>query len=278
MGKASAQGRGRLRLHSCPAVTIGLILVLASLGCSTVTTRDSGPGASSPAASAKASGPLTVFAAASLTEPFNDEMAILRASSPGLSVTFSFGGSGALVAQVQQGAPADVVATADTASMRRLIDAGLVDPPVTFARNKLQILVAPGDPKGVTSLADLARPDLKVVLGDESVPAGRYAAQVLQTAGVAVRPVSKEPDVKAAVSKVTTGEADATIVYATDVRAAGGKGQGIEIPDGQNVLADYPIAVVKATPHRAAAAAFVEATVRGGGQAALGRRGFLPAP
>jgi len=219
-----------------------------------------------------------VFAAASLTEAFGDEQASLRASAPGLSITFSFAGSGALVAQVRQGAPADVVATADTASMRRLTDAGLVDPPVIFARNKLQILVAPGDPKGVTSLADLARPDLKVVLEDESVPAGRYAAQVLQTAGVTVRPVSKEPDVKAAVSKVTTGEADATIVYATDVRAAGAKGEGIEVPDGQNVVADYPIAVVRATASRAAAAAFVEATVRGAGQEALRRHGFLPPP
>jgi len=217
-----------------------------------------------------------VFAAASLTEPFTDEQATLLASDPGLSITFSFAGSGALVTQVEQGARADVIATADTVSMKRLSDAGLVDPPVTFARNRLEILVAPGDPKSITSLADLARSDLKVVLEDDSVPAGRYAAQALQTAGVTVKPVSKETDVKAAVSKVTLGEADAAIVYVSDVIAAGAKGQGVRIPDALNVVATYPIATVTTTRNRAAATAFVEAVAKGSGQAALTRRGFLP--
>ena len=172
-----------------------------------------------------------MFAAASLTEAFADVGTALGAGDPGLSVRYSFAGSGALVAQVQQGAPADVVATADTASMARLVDAGLVTTPTTFARNQLQILVAPGNPLAIASLADLARPDLKVVLGAETVPAGRYAAQALQAAGITVAPVSYEADVKAAVAKVTLGEADATIVYVTDVIAAGAKGQGVAIPD-----------------------------------------------
>ena len=221
---------------------------------------------------------MTVFAAASLTEAFTDVGTALGAGDPGLSVTYSFAGSGALVTQVQQGAPADVVATADTASMARLVDAGLVETPTTFARNQLQILVAPGNPLGIASLADLARPDLKVVLGDETVPAGRYAAQALQAAGVTVAPVSKEADVKAAVAKVTLGEADATIVYVTDVIAAGAKGQGVAIPDAQNVVAEYPIAVVKATGNHAGAVAFVDAVVNGAGQDALRQRGFLPPP
>lgn len=251
--------------------TLGLAVLLMAPAC--------GSGSQSPPVpSGPASGRLRVFAAASLTESFTDEQETLRATDPALSITFSFAGSGTLVAQIQQGAPADVVATADAVSMQRLVDAGLVDPPVTFARNELQILVAAGNPKGIRSLADLARPDHKVVLGDESVPFGRYAAESLGKAAVTVKPVSKELDVKAAVSKVTTGEADATIVYVTDVTAAGPKAGGVEIPEAQNIVADYPIAIVKATPNRAAAAAFVDATVRGRGQDALRRRGFLSAP
>lgn len=226
-----------------------------------------GTGASSPTDH----GPLTVFAAASLTEAFGDLQA-------GSGVRYSFGGSGALVTQIQQGAPADVVATADVPTMQRLVDAGLVDPPVTFATNGLEILVAPGNPKAVHGLADLARDDLKVVLADDSVPAGKYAAQALQAAGTTVRPVSKETDVKAAVAKVTLGEADATIVYVTDVLAAGPRGQGVPIPAAANVVAEYRIAVVAATSHRDAAAAFVATVVGGAGQDALRQRGFAPPP
>jgi molybdate transport system substrate-binding protein len=226
---------------------------------------------------AGARGPVTVFAAASLTEAFTDVQAVLRSSAPGLAVTYSFGGSGALVAQIQQGAPADVVATADTETMRGLVDAGLVDDPTTFARNRLEILVAPGNPKRVAGLADLGRSDLKVVLADDGVPAGKYAAQALQAAGATVKPVSKEADVKAAVAKVTLGEADATIVYATDVLAAGTKGQGVEIPSPANVVAEYPVAVMKATKNPAGAAAFVGAVLSTPGQDALRQRGFSPA-
>jgi molybdate transport system substrate-binding protein len=247
------------------AVAMGLLLVLAACG------------SDSKSSAAGATGSLTVFAAASLTEAFTDEQATLKTSDPDLSLTYSFAGSGALVTQIQQGAPADVIATADTATMKKLTDAGLVDAPSTFAKNKLEILVAPGNPLGIKTLADLARTDIKVVLEDETVPAGKYAAQALTTAGVTVNPVSKEPDVKSAVAKVTSGEADATIVYATDVTAAGSKGQGVEIPDAQNVVATYPIAIVKATKNRTAAVLFIDAIVKGSGQDALKKRGFLPA-
>ncbi|MEA2902290.1 MAG: molybdate transport system substrate-binding protein [Actinomycetota bacterium] len=236
-----------------------------------------GSACGSETAPSRAGGSVTVFAAASLTEAFTDIGTALGAGDPSLSVRYSFAGSGALVTQVDQGAPADVVATADTTSMARLVAAGLVETPTTFARNQLQILVPPGNPLGIASLADLARPDLKVVLGDETVPAGKYAAQALQAAAVTVAPVSREADVKAAVAKVTLGEADATIVYVTDVAAAGAKGQGVAIPDGQNVVAEYPIAVVKATGNHAGAVAFVDAVVHGSGQDALRQRGFLPA-
>src|SRR4051794_21293808 len=230
-------------------------------------------GASATASSS--SGPVTVFAAASLTESFNDLQKTLQSSSPGLDVTYSFAGSGALVTQVQQGAPADVIATADTASMKKLTDAGLVETPTTFARNKLEILVAPGNPLGIKTLQDLSRADIRLVTEDETVSAGKYAAQVLERARVKTSPVSKEPDVKSAVAKVTSGEADATIVYVTDVAAAGSKGQRVEIPDAQNVVAEYPIAVVKGSPHHDAAKAFVDAVLHGDGQDALGKHGFL---
>jgi molybdate transport system substrate-binding protein len=219
-------------------------------------------------------GSVTVFAAASLTESFDDLQATLRTVAPRLSITYSFAGSGALATQIRQGAPADVVATADAASMQRLVDAGLVEAPATFARNTLEMLVAPGNPKGVKSLSDLGRGDLKVILEDDTVPAGTYAAQALERAGVTVHPVSRELDVKAAVAKVVGGEADATIVYASDVAAAGAKGQGVAIPDAQNVTAEYPIAIVKTAGDHAAAAAFVDAVRGAAGQDALRRHGF----
>src|SRR3954449_1040114 len=245
------------------------VLVVVSVGAC---------GSDSKAASTTASsgsGPVTVFAAASLTESFNDLQKTLQSSSPGLEITYSFAGSGALVTQVQQGAPADVIATADTASMKKLTDAGLVETPTTFAKNTLEILVAPGNPLGIKTLHDLSRVDIKLVTEDETVPAGKYAAQVLERAGVKTNPVSNEPNVKSAVAKVTSGEADATIVYATDVAAAGSKGQGVEIPDAQNVVAEYPIAVVKGSAHQDAAEAFVDAVLHGEGQDALGKHGFL---
>jgi molybdate transport system substrate-binding protein len=227
-------------------------------------------------ATSNASGPVIVFAAASLTESFNDEQTTLKSEQPALSITYNFGGSGALVTQIQQGAPADVIALADTASMQMLVDAGMVETPQTFAKNKLQILVAPGNPKNIRGLSDLSRSDITFVTEDETVPAGKYSGQALQSAGVATEPVSKEVDVKSAVAKVTSGEADATIVYVTDVTAAGSKGQGVPIPDSQNVLATYPIAVLKSAKDHDAAQAFVDAMVKGSGQSALSNRGFLP--
>lgn len=272
---------GRSRVMS--AVVLSLALLLAGAGCgssskkSTATTAPTtSSGAGSPS-TAKATGSLKVFAAASLTESFNDEQTKLKTSDPGLSVTYSFAGSGALVTQIQQGAPADVIATADTSSMKKLTDGGLVETPATFAKNKLEILVEPGNPKGIKTLADLGRSDIKLVLEDATVPAGKYSAKALKTAGVTVHPVSREADVKSAVAKVTSGEADATVVYVSDVKAAGSKGTGVPIPDTQNVVAEYPIAIVRASKNHAGAAAFVDAIVEGSGQQALKAHGFLPA-
>jgi molybdate transport system substrate-binding protein len=254
-------------------VTAVRVLVAAAAAAVAV-----GCGSASPSASASASkltGPLTVLAAASLTEAFSDTRMTLEAKDPGLAITDSFAGSQQLVSQIQNGAPADVVATADQASMSTLSTAGLVDPPTVLARNRLEIAVAPGNRRRVKGLADLARPDLVVVLADPSVPAGKFAKQALQKANVTVTPKSLELDVKSVLRKVAIGEADAGIVYVTDVTAAGSRVTGVPIPDDQNVIATYPIAVVKATRHPVAARAFVDEIVFGVGRKALLARGFL---
>jgi molybdate transport system substrate-binding protein len=253
------------------ALPLALVVGLAACGDDDTTSTS----VSSTTQANRIPGDLTVFAAASLTEAFTDAQVVLEDENPGLELTFSFAGSGALVTQVQAGAPADLIATADRASMQTLADIGVVGEPVVFARNRLAILVAPGNPKGIEELADLADPELKVVLADESVPAGRYAAEALGKAGVEVSPVSKELDVKSTAAKVTSGEADAAIVYATDVTAAGDKGEGVEIPEEHNVVVEYPVAIVQSTGNIPGAEAYLEDLVSGEGQKALRARGFL---
>ena len=207
----------------------------------------------------------TVFAAASLTEAFSELD----------GATFSFAGSSALVAQIEEGAPADVLATADERTMDSLVDAGLVRAPSVFATNVLAIAVAPGNPEGIDALADLSSNDLLVVLVDPSVPAGAYTEQVLTRAAVDVRARSYELDVKAALAKVTSGEADATVVYASDLRGA--DADGFVLPPEQNVTARYPIAVVVGGDE-VAGARFIERVRSERGQAVLRRHGFLPPP
>jgi molybdate transport system substrate-binding protein len=219
-------------------------------------------------------GALTVFAAASLTEAFTDAKATLEREHAGLTVTYVFAGSQALAQQITDGAPADVVATADAATMQKLQAAQLVQAPTVFAHNTLSIAVAPGNPKHIGGLDDLARPDVIVVLADPSVPVGKYAAAALAHAGVIVRPRSLELDVKAALAKVTAGEADAAIVYVTDVRAAGAKADQVAIAAADNQPVDYPIAVVSASRHQAAARALLHELSSGAGRTALRAHGF----
>ncbi|MGH9280146.1 MAG: molybdate ABC transporter substrate-binding protein, partial [Acidimicrobiales bacterium] len=186
---------------------------------------------------ASAGGSVTVLAAASLTEPFTSIGRRFEAANPGTKVTFSFDASSTLVQQVKAGAPADVLATADEATMKQATDAAAVGAPAVFAHNRLAILVAAGNPKGVRGLSDLGRSDLIVVLCAPEVPCGRFGAQALDRAGVSARPRSLEPNGKGVVSKVTLGEADAGIVYVTDARAAGPKAAAVDIPVEQNVVA-----------------------------------------
>jgi molybdate transport system substrate-binding protein len=231
-------------------------------------------------AAPRVTGDVTVLAAASLTESFTKLAATFRSNNPGTTVTLGFAGSAALAAQIDQGAPADVFASADTATMDKVArrpGAGTAAPPVPFATNTLQVIVGKGNPKGITSLADLAKPGVVYVTAAANVPIGAYARQALQKAGVTVTPKSLEADVKGIVSKVTLGEADAGIVYASDVLAAGDKAQGVAIPDAQNVVAAYPIAVLKNAKNPGAAAAFVAFVTGDEGQAILSTYGFSPA-
>ena len=226
--------------------------------------------------SSKSTRPVTVFAAASLTEAFNAAKGELGTQAK-LAPTYNFAGSQVLVQQITEGSPADVFAAADEKNMQKLVDANLVETPKVFARNTLEIAVPPGNPKNIGSLADLEKPGVVLVLADTSVPAGNYARQAFQKAGLpAPRPKSLELDVKSVLAKLTAGDADAGIVYSTDVKAASDNVQGVPIPEAQNVIATYPVAVVKATKHRSAAVAFVDAVVAGAGQVVLRARGFLP--
>jgi len=249
-------------------------LALLAAACGSDSKSPSASSASSSAATPSMTGNLTVFAAASLTEAFNNAKTQLVAANPGLNLTYNFAGSNALANQIQQGAPADVFASADQKNMQTLVTAGLVETPVTFAMNKLQIAVQPGNPKGITGLADLAKPDVAVVLCAPGVPAGDYTRQVLAAQGVTVTPKSLEADVKSALAKVTSGEADATVVYVTDVTAAGAKVDGVDIPNADQPDISYPIAVVKASKNQAAAQAFVDSAVSGVVQQSLEAAGF----
>jgi len=220
---------------------------------------------------------LNVFAAASLTSAFRALGAAFESGHPQSKVSFNFAGSPTLVRQILEGAPADVFASADEANMQRLVqERALADAPITFARNLLQIVVAKGNPEGIAGLTDLARPDLVVVLCAETVPAGRYAREAFQKAGVAPPAGSRELDVKAVVSKVRLGEADAGIVYVTDVHAAGGAVEGVELPESHNVVARYPIATLAGAAHPAAARDFIAFVRSATGSKILTEHGFLP--
>jgi len=218
-----------------------------------------------------------VFAAASLTESFNEIGTAFTTEHPDSKVTFSFDASSALVTQINQGAPADVFASADEANMTKLTDAGNNQgDPVVFATNKLEIIVAKGNPKGITSVADLAKSGVTFVTAAPEVPIGKYTQQVLDAAGVTVTPVSLEQNVKGIVTKVTTGEADAGIVYHTDVLAAGDKAQGVPIPDDINVIAKYPIVVTKESTNASTGTAFIDFVLSDQGQKILDAHGFSP--
>jgi molybdate transport system substrate-binding protein len=245
------------------------VAALALAGCGGGDDSGGSSGAASP-------GEIKVFAAASLTAAFTRIGEQFTAANGGTKVTFNFAGSQALATQIQQSAPADVFASADLANMDKVKD--LVGTPQNLASNQLQIVVEKGNPKSIQGLDDLANPDLKVVLAAPDVPAGKYAAEALGKADVTVRPVSEEDNVKAVITKVSLGEADAGIVYVTDVTAGGDKVEGVDVPEELNVLATYPIATVKASQAQDQAQAFMDLVLSAEGQQALKEYGFLPPP
>ena len=218
---------------------------------------------------------LTVFAAASLTAAFRAIGTAFAATRPGTEVAFNFAGSPTLVQQIREGASADVFASADESNMQKAVDAGSIDgTPRIFARNRLQIVVEKGNPRGIASLGDLVRPGLIVVLCGETVPCGRYANDAFAKAKLTAPAGSRELDVKAVLNKVALGEADAGIVYVTDVRAAADKVDGVHLPAEHDAGARYPIAAVRESAHRDTARAFIAFVLSEPGTKILGDYGF----
>ena len=217
---------------------------------------------------------VSVFAAASLTSAFKAIGAAFEKEHPGTKVELNVAGSPTLVRQIDDGAHADVFASADEANMKKVVDAKLaVGEPQIFAKNRLAIVVEAGNPKKIASLADLAKPGLTIALAGPGVPAGEYARAAFGKAGVAVPQASLEVDVKAVLQKVALGEADAGIVYVTDV--SGPKVEAVPIPDDVNVTASYPIAVLKNGTSPELGKAFVSFVVSPDGQRFLSEAGFL---
>ncbi len=204
-------------------------------------------------------GSITVSAGSSLTEAFNQIGRQFQKQHKGTMVTFNFGSSSTLETQIQQGAPVDAFASADTTNMDKLVAAGDASgKPVVFARNLLEIAVAKGNPKKIKTLADTLKPGVQLVLCAATVPCGKFALQAYQLAGLTVPKVPTGQDVKATLSNVSLGSADAAIVYVTDVKAAKGHVAGVLIPAAQNVVATYPIPVVRSSSNAATAQAFVK--------------------
>nr|WP_308285572.1 molybdate ABC transporter substrate-binding protein [Actinoplanes hulinensis] len=243
------------------AAGLAVLLTLGLAGCGDETAGDS----------AGKTGAVTVFAAASLTESFTTLGKQFEAAHPGSKVTFNFGGSSGLATQINEGAPADVFASASPKNMRAVTGA---ENPVTFVRNQLVIAVAKGNPKGITGLADLTEPDLKVALCAETVPCGTAAKTALEAAGVELTPVTLEQDVKAALSKVKLGEVDAALVYRTDARASAADVDGIEFPESAKAINDYPIALLKSAANTTGGQAFIDYVLSAAGVEVLTEAGF----
>lgn len=264
--------RTRRMAQTAGAGAAALLLLGACSSSDSDTPSDSSPSAGG----TKVSGAVTVFAAASLKESFEALGKQFEQAHPGTSVTFSFGGSDSLAASITGGAPADVFASASPKTMKIVTDAGdNAAEPATFVRNQLEIATLPGNPDKVTSLKDLTGSGLKVVLCDKTVPCGAAAQKALDASGLKLTPASYEQDVKSALNKVVLKEADAAVVYKTDVKAAGGKVEGVEFPESAGAVNDYPIALLKGSKNTETAKAFIALVQSAEGQKVLNEAGFL---
>ena len=259
---------------------LSFCILLAACGGSTTT--------SSTPTSTPSPVTLNVFAAASLTESFNEIGTAYHQQNPNVTVKFNFNGSQILEQQIANGAPADVFASADQANMQKASDAGLVNTPQVFVKNRLVVIVPTSNPGNINSLKDLAKKGVKIDLEATAVPAGKYSRQALANLSqspdygssfanaVLANVVSEEQNVKAVVQKVQLGEADAGFVYVTDVTSAvADKVKIIDIPDPYNVIAQYPIAVVKSSSHPSDAQSFKDFVLSPNGQAILKKYNFI---
>jgi molybdate transport system substrate-binding protein len=248
-----------------PAV-LALVLPLAACGSDGDSGGDSGGDGDTT---------ITVYAASSLTATFGEIAREFEAAHDGVQVDLNFGGSSDLVTQIQEGAPADVFASADSANMDKLVGDDLAGADAQdFATNTLEIVVPPGNPAGITSFQDLAEKGLNLVICAPEVPCGAAAQAVADNAGVTLSPVSEEQSVTDVLAKVTSGEADAGLVYVTDVKAAGDDVEGITFPESGSVVNTYPIAPVKGTDEADLAQEFVDLVVGDTGQKVLRDAGF----
>jgi molybdate transport system substrate-binding protein len=257
------------RRAAAVAVAVAVGIALAASACSSSTTATVSAGGA-----ATTTGTVTVFAASSLLSAFTELGKQFEAAHPGTTVTFDFGASSALAQQILAGAPADVFASASGANMKQVTDSGDAMDPQPFATNKAEIAVAVAAADKVQSLADLAKPGLKVALCQQQVPCGALAHTVLGNAKVTLTPVTEGLDVKSTLAYVTSGEADAAIVFATDVLAAGNGVKGVEIPAAVNASTSYPIAVVKGSRNATLAHSFEDFVLSAAGRKVLTDAGF----
>ncbi len=260
----------------------GVALLLAGCGSGTVGSS----GASAPASAGgtttagtaggdKLDGNITVFAAASLKDTFTEIGNAFEAAHPGTKVGFSFAGSSTLVAQITAGAPADVFASANTSNMDKIVKAADASgTPVNFATNVLEIATPPGNPAGVKSFTDLANPAIKTVVCAPQVPCGAATKKVEDATGTTIPAVSEESSVTDVLGKVISGEADAGLVYVTDVKGVGGKVTGVAFPESSNAVNTYPIVAVKGSKAPGTAAAFLAYVRSPAGQKVLHAAGF----
>lgn len=252
----------------------GSLALVASLGACDGGAADA-PAPSGPSDAGGEGQTLTVLAAASLTDVYAQINAEFEKAHPGVRVTMTNGGSHDLVAQISQGAAADVLATADERNMDRASEQGLIaGAPETFATNELTIAVQPGNPHGIDALDDLARGDLAVVECAPEVPCGSVSEQVLRSADVTLAPVSQEGSVTDVLGKVTSGNADAGLVYVTDVRRSRGGAQAVAIPEAAQHRTSYPIAVIEDSDHASLAREYVSFMLGESAQAELRDAGF----
>ncbi|QCR44292.1 molybdate ABC transporter substrate-binding protein [Curtobacterium sp. SGAir0471] len=258
-----------------------LAIVLAGLTLAACTTQPDTSGATGTTASAEAtgsagpSGSITVFAAASLQRTFTELGKQYEQQHPGTTITFSFAGSSDLVSQIRNGAPADVFASADEANMAKLATTDLATGwPRDFATNTLEIAVAPGNPEHVADLRDLTASDLQVVTCAAPVPCGAATAKVERAAGIELRPVSEEQSVTDVLGKVESGQADAGLVYVTDVEGSGGKVEGVPFAQSSEAVNTYPIGVLTESANPVLAASFAAYVRSDAGRAVLSAAGF----